>query len=207
MGISLLETIKLQGYEYFIEYDDSGNLFLTRCLSECGDCEHYETDCHEHNYPDGDFYCDRERPDVPDTYDIYDYISEEDYPELSEDERQRINKLLANADPEFRELLNSEEVLVVVTTQDGSRWFLCSQEMLIDVLGTHRDDPDYLSIRVTGSSGIYELERNDTKDVWDVTQGEDKVAKSVKDFLEAMDKGSDAVKYAKSTYGGPGQDT
>lgn len=93
MGYTSLETIKLQGQEYFIEYDDQGNLYLTRCLSECRDCPHYDNDCREHNYPDGDFCCDKVIPDVRDTYDIYAPIASEEYPELTEDEVGAINKL------------------------------------------------------------------------------------------------------------------
>lgn len=150
MNETILTEIPLNGQRYFVE-QDKGWLYLTRCLSECGGCEHYTTDCKEH-HADGDFYCDRERPDVPDTYDFCDYISTEDYPEFTEQEVQMINKLIAEDDPEWLELSDTSTLpdkprgyFTVIIKYDNGVTSKCV------AFPTFRDAEEYAALKWSGN--------------------------------------------------------
>lgn len=101
----LVLEVTLNGHRYFVEQASDGWVYLTRCMEKCGGCPHYEAeDCNEFS-SDYIFKCDREDPDVPDCYDFCEYIRPEDYPEFTEDEVNMINRLIAENDPEYQDLI------------------------------------------------------------------------------------------------------
>ena len=94
---SHLCEITLNSHRYFVEQASDGWVYLTRCMEECEGCPHYELeDCDEFS-SDYIFTCDREKPDVPDTYDFNEHITAEEYPEFTAKEIDYINSLVDEA--------------------------------------------------------------------------------------------------------------
>lgn len=84
-------SIQLGGYEYAVEYDGP-YISLTRYMSECIGCQHYDVDCRE-TTEGGDVECFAEIT-MPDTYDFKEPLEADNYPELTAGELDMLNEML-----------------------------------------------------------------------------------------------------------------